>query len=119
MSRPALPGKERRSRYVVFRVTDDEYQKLSELSKTLGKATGELIREKLFKGRFPSPKLSRLDALTYAELKRIGTNVNQVARKINGGKYPPELEDVFAELIRYEKIIVTLLLDHDRHTEDR
>lgn len=119
MARPLLPKEDRRSRYIGFRANSEEYNKLEQLAESTGKPVGELIREKLFKGRFPAPKLAKLDAIVYGELKRIGNNVNQIARKVNAGKYPADLGKTLATLLSYLETIIALLLKHDRQSEDR
>jgi hypothetical protein len=49
---------------------------------------GDLIRAKLFNGRFPWVKMARIDLAAYTELKMIGMNINRLAKHANSSKFP-------------------------------
>lgn len=85
----ARPTKERKDqRYIRFtvRLTEAESAQLEKLSAYSGLQASEVIREAVFKNRIPQAKLPVLDQQTYVELKRIGNNINQIARHLNAGQ---------------------------------
>ena len=72
-----------------------------------------VIRDIVFKERLLQPKIPVLDQKSYAELKRIGTNLNQVAKKLNANAKAPEIEKTVKELkVTVNQILNKLL--HDR-----
>ncbi len=73
----------------------------------------EVIRETVFKNRLLQPKIPVLDQKTYGELKRIGTNVNQIAKKLNSGEKVPEMEIDLKVLSDKLDFIIEKLI-HDR-----
>lgn len=119
MARPSLPPEQKQSRYVVFRVSQAQFARLQQLSEDLGKPLGTLIRQTLFSGKFPRARTPRVDLQTYGELKRIGVNLNQLARKVNAGVMAPELPPLLRELVRQQRRLIAALLEDDRHSEDR
>ncbi len=110
MGKPALAKEEKRSVNFTFRLTEKEQKKLLDLSETLGQLPGVLIREKLFKGRFPEPIKAKLDLDTYLELKRIGVNVNQLARHANSGQLPAGIGIILKQLAGQLDKMIKLLL---------
>lgn len=98
MGKPPLTKREKRSVNFTFRLTQEEQKKLFKLSEISGQVPGVLVREKLFSGRFPEPKKAKLDLDTYLELKRIGVNVNQLARVANSGQLPTGIGTVLKQL---------------------
>jgi len=112
MARPRISSDQKRSIKFTFRVTEQELNKLALLAETCGLAPGVLIREKIFKGRFPIPKTAKLDLNTYLELKKIGVNLNQLTRQVNSGVLPAELSSKLTELLKQQGVIINLLL-HD------
>jgi hypothetical protein len=118
MARPKLTEEHRRSVNFTVRLTDAEVKKLEALAAVCGKAPGILIRDKVFKGRFPEPKSAKLDRDAYFELKKIGVNLNQLARKANSNIVPVGLLGLIIKLQKQQEIIIKLLL-HDRQSENR
>ncbi len=110
MGKPPLAKEEKRSVNFTFRLTEKEQKQLLLLSELSGQLPGVLIREKLFKGRFPEPKKAKLDLETYLELKRIGVNVNQLARHANSGNLPAGIGIVLAKLGKQLDKMIKLLL---------
>ena len=93
-----------------FRLTEEEQKKLFRLSEITGQVPGVLIREKLFKGRFPEPKKAKLDLDTYLELKRIGVNVNQLAKHANAGRMPVGMPTILKQLVAQLNLMIKLLV---------
>lgn len=83
MARPAKEKREKRSFRYTFRMNEDELEFLEKLSTYSDLPVAEVIRASLFKNRLPKAKVPLLDKHTYLELKRIGNNINQIARHYN------------------------------------
>src|SRR5579859_210852 len=113
MARPRKHDIEKRIVQVNIRLTKDEADKVDEYSKASGISPANWIRQKVFTGKFPNPKLSPLDASIYTELRKIGVNLNQVTHQLNLGERPVILMKLQIELEALLNKIVKLLL-HDR-----
>ncbi|AMR32725.1 hypothetical protein A0256_15485 [Mucilaginibacter sp. PAMC 26640] len=118
MSRPQLPKEQKRSIKITFRLAEKEKIKIEEAAKVCGLPVGIFIREKLLKSKFPEPKVAKVDLQTYQELKKIGVNVNQLARHANAGRLPTGILAILMKLIQQENKIINLLL-YDRESENR
>jgi len=119
MARPKISTSERRTEYFSFRVTKAQRDALLSLAESAGRTPGDMIREKLFSGRFPKPKLARIDQAAYSELKKIGVNINQLAKHANSGKFPYGIRESLIDLKRQEHHLLKLLLTHDSPAKDR
>lgn len=89
MARPKVSPTELRSVKFTIMLTTTEQQKLVQYGKVCGKAPTILAREKIFKGRFPQPRMAKLDLNYYLELKKIGV---KAARSPRVESNPYELE---------------------------
>ncbi len=70
------------------KLDENEYENISEASKVTGKSIPEILRSCYFKKPIGRPLIANDMAKTIrAELKRIGNNVNQIARLMNSGIY--------------------------------
>jgi hypothetical protein len=118
MARPKLLEASKRSIKFAFRLTEQEKQKLFLQAEISGCAPGVVARDKIFKGKFPAPKLPMIDLKTFLELKKIGVNVNQLAKQANSGKFPFEIRKILSLLREQQQLIIKLLLS-DRDTENR
>ena len=112
MGRPKIESDKKLSRRFIFRLNEDELGRLHKASEACGKAPGTLVREKLFKGKFPEAKTAKLDVYTYTELKRIGNNLNQLTKHANSRIVPLGLHQMLLKLLQQQEIILKLLL-HD------
>jgi hypothetical protein len=90
MARPPKEKKEKRSFRYTFRMTEEEMGFLERLSGYSGLPPAEVIRASVFKNRLPQAKMPLLDRQAYLELKRIGNNINQIARHYNSRITVPE-----------------------------
>src|SRR5690606_27715775 len=90
MARPPKEKKEKRSFRYTFRMTEEEMEFLGKLSEYSGLPPAEVIRASVFKNRLPQAKMPLLDRQAYIELKRIGNNINQIARHYNSRITVPE-----------------------------
>ncbi|WP_158557198.1 plasmid mobilization protein [Mucilaginibacter conchicola] len=118
MGRPQLESDKKLSKRFIFRLSEAELQALIAAAEICGKTAGALVREKLFKGKFPKAASPKLDVTHYAELKRIGVNLNQLSRLCHTGRMPKELLGLLSRLEqRLETTIAKLI--YDSHSEDR
>src|SRR5690606_21360943 len=90
MARPPKEKKEKRAFRYTFRMTEEEMEFLGKLSEYSALPPAEVIRASVFKNRLPQTKMPLLDRQTYLELKRIGNNINQIARHYNSRITVPE-----------------------------
>lgn len=118
MARPKVSPTELRSVKFTIMLTTTEQQKLVQYGKVCGKAPTILAREKIFKGRFPQPKMAKLDLNYYLELKKIGVNLNQLTHLANGGRVPRELLALLMRLDQRLEFTINKLV-YDSHTENR
>jgi hypothetical protein len=96
MARPRVGDIEKRVIQVNIRLTKNEAEKVEQYAKASGLSPANWIRAKVFIGRFPSLKLSPLDASIYCELKKMGVNFNQATHKLNLGEKP---DGIFLKLV--------------------
>ena len=106
---------ERRTRATAVRLTDTEHAKLYAEARKQNRTVADYIRHALFRTGggsqqivldAPASEREREQAVRSArregwrQLIKIGTNVNQIARRVNasGGKIPPETTRVLAEV---------------------
>jgi len=80
--RPKKPPEERRTKSLGVSLSPKEKQELEERAEAHGLSQSEYMRRRAF-GRYIQPKT---DQKTRAELRRIGNNLNQVARRANRGE---------------------------------
>jgi hypothetical protein len=113
MARPTINQKEKRNIRFTFRLNQREEEMLVRLMAYTEKSGADVIRDLVFKERILKPKIPKLDQQTYGELKRIGTNLNQVAKKLNANATAPEIEKIVKELKLTINQILNKLL-HDR-----
>ena len=119
MARPRISTAEQKAFFFSFRVTQAQRRALLELSANTGRRPGDLIRDKVFGGSFPRTKMARIDLACYTELKKIGVNINQLAKHANSGKFPYGIRESLIDLKRQEHHLLKLLLTHDSPAKDR
>ncbi len=97
MARPKKEKQIVRTRHINLRLTETQYEVISEASKQAGLSLSEYIRAQLSKGKVVAkyelvadiPELKKLTA----EFGRIGNNLNQIARHLNqGGTHSQEMQ---------------------------
>ncbi|MCH7411871.1 MobC family plasmid mobilization relaxosome protein [Belliella sp. R4-6] len=64
-------------------MNDEEVRQLASLCELSNLPAADVIRSCVFKNKIPKAKVPRLDLQTYVELKRIGNNINQIAKQYN------------------------------------
>jgi Bacterial mobilisation protein (MobC) len=118
MGRPKIERDKKLSQRFIFRLTEDEQNRISRAAEACGIASGTLVRTKLFKGRFPEPKTAKLDLNTFLELRKIGVNLNQLTKKVNSGQLPGNLRSLLILLMQQQQNIINKLM-HDSQSENR
>jgi hypothetical protein len=111
MGRPKKDIDQKLSKVIVIRVTNSELKKLEQLSIMCGQHLAVLIRKKLFAGNYPKAITPKVTVQLYAELNRIGVNLNQLTRHINSGMLPSGLIPLLNELTKQEQAIINHLLN--------
>ena len=95
--RPKKPPEERRTESLGVSLSPKEKRELEERAEAHDLRQSEYMRRRAF-GRHIQPKS---DQKTRSELRRIGNNLNQIARRANMGKLPEieaQAEAVISEL---------------------
>ncbi len=118
MARPKVSSNKKLSKRFIFRLTEDESTLLHQIAKDCGLSPAAIVREKLFAGRYPKPKIAKLDTQTFLELKKIGVNLNQLAKKVNAGVMHMAVLSSLEQLFRQQEIIINLLMN-DSKSENR
>lgn len=91
------------SRQINFRVSEQDYLKLSQSAKTLNMSVPAFVKKKAQGARLVAPKLAAQDAQNIThQLAKIGSNLNQLAHHANqGGRVDPQaLKDLQNEVKR-------------------
>lgn len=85
--RRSMPAKKsdahRRSSIVRIRLTPNELEALSAAASSRGMALSALIRHLATGSELPRPPAPKIDQDAYRELGQIGTNINQIAKRLN------------------------------------
>jgi hypothetical protein len=118
MARPKVPEAERRSAKFTMMLTPGELAELVQLGEVCDKPPAALAREKLFKGKFPSPRIPKIDVYYYTELQKIGNNLNQLTRLANSGKLPRELLGLLLKLQQRLELTINKII-YDSQSSDR
>ncbi len=103
------------SRMVCYiRLTPSEHQRLQKMIDANGATAPELFRRALFnRNDLEQPLCSREQAREFAtELNRQGSNLNQIAKKINIGLYAGWYQSLTAVNINYMKLIQMLTVNY-------
>ena len=115
-----MPGSENRKRQhlVQIRVTEEEKKIVKQDAVRAGVATGYYVRNLLLNAPIPRkskrpPIETELLRKTLAELNKIGSNINQLARAHNQGKSPCR-EDVVRELEALNQLTTQVLISLDK-----
>lgn len=99
----------KKTKNVHVRLTPDELALLEERSARTGRTMSELIRAALKK-----QKIVELPPADFAEavvqLRRIGNNLNQIARAVNAGEvHIPEIKTVLSEIVAIDRKMSKIL----------
>ncbi len=101
MARPKKTTAERRSRQVIFRLTEAEYQRLSDKADLAGIPPNDLAREFAIKGskRLVVKTVRRFDPAFLKRIDQIGHNLNQVVKNAHiFGRLSPRIENLCSDI---------------------
>lgn len=96
--RPPKTPEQRRTKRVEIWFSDNEYKQLNHICERSGLHRADLIRSLVFNKKVQQSKIPAINKEAYAELGRIGNNINQALKLANryGGSEPNKR--AFAEL---------------------
>ena len=89
MARPRLEAEDRRTRTIGVRVTAAEGAQLDERAEAARLTTATFVRQVVLGRPVRIASVRRLGGAEFAELNRIGVNLNQIARALNSGVPAP------------------------------
>ena len=79
-----MSEKRSKPKQIKFRVTEDEFELLTLMADNVGMSVPAFVKAKAQGMRVRQPKIDRQGALEITlELRKVGTNVNQIARSCN------------------------------------
>ncbi|WP_203634082.1 MobC family plasmid mobilization relaxosome protein [Lacticaseibacillus suibinensis] len=82
-----------------FRLSDEDFQKLTASAVTLGMTPSAYAKSLAVKSRLMRPKFDHETGVQVnLALRRLGTNLNQLARKANAGDLSPLQAEQLAEI---------------------
>ena len=87
-----------RSAVVPIRMTTEERERLKEAAKPFGVSLSEFVRRAALKRRMPVAAVAEVNRETYAQLCRVGNNLNQLVRAVNEGRVAQVDPKILAEL---------------------
>ena len=98
-----------RTKALLVRLTNEEHDALKEQSARTGRCMSDIIRS-----AWKKLKIIELPPADFAEaviqLRRIGNNLNQVARAVNMGEvHIPEIQTVLNEIVAIDKKLNRIL----------
>jgi hypothetical protein len=104
----AKPAKD--SRRTNVRFSENEFERIRQESQLLGESIPTLLKQTYFKRRPVKVLLDATDRkAVFAELRRIGNNANQIAKRVNTGFFEdwhPEFQIVASHLVMLERYLV-------------
>lgn len=99
MARPRKPTNELRTGTLAFRLTARERLEIEQAARSAGLSASEYARRQVLAGRVIVQTTHSLDRDTFDQLRRIGVNLNQIARIANQtDRIPASLPHVCATL---------------------
>jgi septal ring factor EnvC (AmiA/AmiB activator) len=101
MGRPKKKIEEIKLFQINLRVTLNEQVELEEAAKSHGLNVVEFIRRRALHKQLPKFSMSGLERDLLIELSRIGSNINQMSKKVNQGN--PNLKGLEEELLNLNK----------------
>lgn len=126
MARPKKEKELTRSHHITLRLTDTQYDTITEAAKEVNMSRSSYIRQLILNGkiiikyelRADIPELQKLTS----EFHRIGSNLNQIAKHFNtGGLHSQEIRSninqCVAELYKLRKEVLKMAGDFHGYTE--
>ena len=126
MARPKKEKELTRSHHITLRLTDTQYDTITEAAKEANMSRSSYIRQLILNGKIIikydlRADISELQKLT-SEFHRIGSNLNQIAKHFNtGGLHSQEIRNninqCVAELYKLRKEVLKMAGDFHGYTE--
>ena len=126
MARPKKEKELTRSHHITLRLTDTQYDTVTEAAEAAGMSRSSYIRQQLLHGkviikydlRVDVPELQKLTS----EFHRIGNNLNQIAKHFNtGGLHSQEIRSrinrAITDLYKLRKEVIKMAGDFHGYTE--
>jgi Bacterial mobilisation protein (MobC) len=105
LTKPAMD-----SRRTNVRFSESEYERIREESRIIGESIPSLLKQAYFKRKPVTVLLDATDRkAVFADLRRIGNNANQLAKRVNSGfvkDWHPEFQIVANSLVMLERYLV-------------
>ncbi|MDX2265901.1 MAG: plasmid mobilization relaxosome protein MobC [Hyphomicrobiales bacterium] len=111
MARPKTHSHPRKTHRVTFRMPPEVHARLTATAANAGMTLTDLITERLHRRPTKAAKRTANDDVpplppeVFAELRRIGNNVNQIAHAINAG-LPPEVQNAYRQASRLLDLLI-------------
>lgn len=99
MSRPSKRQSERRGSRITVRMHEDAYLTIASQASRHGRTVAQYVRDLIVDREMPvidDVAAPTMHPLLFAELRRIGNNVNQIAHAVNSG-LPPEVQNAYRQ----------------------
>lgn len=98
---PAARSSSLRSKILGTRLTDAEFHDLKSAARACGITPAELVRCSILGIKVePKALVPQVNAMTYAALGKVGSNINQLAARVNSGKdnHTNEIQKALSQL---------------------
>ena len=112
MARPRKQPQEARRAVYALRLTAQERHALDAVAAAQGQSPAAYLRSRLTGVAVPRSVVPALDPALLVALSRIGSNLNQIARRLNAGdalqpdELPEALQDLASALDRIEVLVL-------------
>jgi len=88
-----MTANRKENKQIKFRVSDQEHRRLETMAAHTGKTVPAFCKETAMGVKIKSPKIDHDGAMKImSELRRIGTNVNQIAKHLNSFENVDQIE---------------------------
>ena len=107
-------SKQNRPIKITFRVSEAELFEIERLCRFAGMNMSDLVRMAVLTAKIKPADIPLVDQASFVELKRIGNNINQIARSINAGTIDGNLILTNIQSIRMNvEMLTKYLIHHD------
>ena len=97
-----------RTHVLSVRLTDAELDRLRGLAVAAGMPVSEIVRQSTGRVRLRSASDRAAHADLVRQVARLGSNLNQIARRVNSSRHPDRLQ-ILVELVAIERALRSLL----------
>jgi hypothetical protein len=104
MARPRKDIEELRIHQVNIRLTDFEFLYAKEQSELSGRTVAQWMRDSAFSKKPLKMRINKMHRSYYIQLAQLGNNINQIAKKLNQGKYTR----IHAEINQVKELLIEI-----------